>query len=115
MKKRAIEVLLVRSELTGLPEKRILRSRHLGSVDLVWPQTGIAKKSAARQMVFKRGLAAAVTDPVGATSGDFRDLRGGYWYDYAIICRSAFRYYLNPSNESRDRGFRLACSAGSSK
>jgi len=57
MKKRALEFLLVRAEITGVPEKRLLRSRHLGAVDLVWPRTGIAKKSAARQMVFKRGLA----------------------------------------------------------
>ena len=57
MKKRAIEVLLVKAELTGVPEKRLLRSRNIGSVDLVWPRTGIARKSATREMVFKRGKA----------------------------------------------------------
>lgn len=56
MKKKAAEVILVRAELDGVPEKRLLKSRNLGAVDLVWPRTGIAKKSAAREMVFKRGV-----------------------------------------------------------
>ena len=57
MKKIPLEFLLVDVTLTGLPEKRLLKSRHLGSVDLVWPRTGVAKKSAARQMVFQKGRA----------------------------------------------------------
>ena len=32
--KRLIEVLLVRGEMTGLPERGLLKSRNLGSVDL---------------------------------------------------------------------------------
>ena len=57
MKKRQIEVLLVKAELTGVPERRLLKSRNLGAVDLVWPRSGIARKSAAREMVFRKGLA----------------------------------------------------------
>ena len=57
MKKTAVEILLVKAELTGIPEKRLLKSRNLGTIDLIWPRTGIAKKSAARQMVFARGKA----------------------------------------------------------
>lgn len=57
MKKQAVEILLVRAELNGVPEKRLLKSRNLGCVDLVWPRTGIAKKSAAREFVFQKGKA----------------------------------------------------------
>lgn len=55
--KSNVEILLVRVELTGVPEKKLLKSRNLGAVDMIWPRTGIAKKSAAREMVFKKGVA----------------------------------------------------------
>ena len=57
MKKKAVEILLVKAELTGIPEKRLLKSRNVGVVDIVWPRTGIARKSSAREMVFRKGLA----------------------------------------------------------
>jgi len=57
MKKTAIEIRLVKAELKGLPEKGLLKSRNLGCVDVIWPRTGVAKKSAAREMVFKKGVA----------------------------------------------------------
>jgi len=57
----------------------------------------------------------AVTDPVGPASGDGRDLRGGDWASYARYCRSALRIDFHPSNEGSNDGFRLACTAGSSK
>lgn len=53
--KRMIEVLLVRGELTGVPERGLVKSRNLGAVDLVWPRASIAKKSAARAFVFRKG------------------------------------------------------------
>ena len=53
MKRRAIEILLSKAELTGVPERRLLKSRNLGAVDLIWPRTGVARKSAAREMVFR--------------------------------------------------------------
>jgi len=55
--KRNLEFLLVKAELKGIPEKTLLKSRNLGCVDLIWPRTGIAKKSAAREMSFKFGVA----------------------------------------------------------
>lgn len=57
MKKRTVEILLAKAELTGVPERRLLKSRNLGVVDLVWPRAGIARKSAAREMVFRKGQA----------------------------------------------------------
>lgn len=48
-----LEFLLVKAEMKGIPEKGLLRSRNIGQVDLIWPRTGVAKKSGAREMVFK--------------------------------------------------------------
>lgn len=56
-KKSPLEFQLVRAEVKGVPEKVLLKSRNLGCVDLIWPRTGIARKSAAREMVFKKGVA----------------------------------------------------------
>lgn len=53
--KRLIEVLLVNCEMTGVPERGLLKSRNLGSVDMIWPRASIAKKSAAREFVFRKG------------------------------------------------------------
>ena len=39
-----------------------------------------------------------VTDPKGDSSGSSRVVRGGSWLDDAQNCRSAPRYYYNPSN-----------------
>lgn len=55
MKKTAVEILLVKAEMTELPEKRLLISRNLGCVDLIWPKSGTAKKSAAREFVYRKG------------------------------------------------------------
>lgn len=55
MKKTSVEILLVGAELTGVPERRLLKSRNVGAVDLVWPRSGIARKSSAREMVFRKG------------------------------------------------------------
>ncbi len=55
MKRRTLEILLVGAELTSVPERRLLRSRNIGAVDLVWPRTGVARKSTAREVVFKKG------------------------------------------------------------
>lgn len=56
-KKQSVEIILAKAELNGAPEKRLLKSRNLGCVDLIWPRTGVAKKSAAREFVFKKGKA----------------------------------------------------------
>lgn len=49
----------------------------------------------------------AVTDPAGPDSGSSRVLRGACWYTPARGCRSAFRYYRDPSWRSSYVGFRL--------
>ena len=56
-KKTAVEILLVKAVLSGVPEKRLIKSRNLGSIDLIWPRVGVARKSAAREMVFRKGVA----------------------------------------------------------
>lgn len=63
MKKQPIEILLVNAKLTGIPEKGLLKSRNLGCVDLIWPRTGIARKSGAREMTFRRGKADFTSEP----------------------------------------------------
>ncbi len=61
--KAGIEVLLVRAELKGIPEKALLRSRNIGQVDIIWPRSGIARKSAAREMVFRKGVCDFTAEP----------------------------------------------------
>ena len=39
---------------------------------------------------------------------NYRVLRGGSWYDYAIHCRAAYRYFNSAVNSNRYRGFRVA-------
>lgn len=61
--KKTVEVTLVSSTLTVLGAKRLPKSRNIGQVDLVWPRTGVAKKSAAREFAFKRGAADFTSEP----------------------------------------------------
>jgi hypothetical protein len=53
--KRMLEVSLVKVELSSLPERKLLKSRNLVCVDMIWPRAGIARKSAAREATFRRG------------------------------------------------------------
>ncbi len=55
-KKEGIEVLLERAELKGVPEKALIKSRNMVQVDLVWPRTGMARRSAMREAVFRKGV-----------------------------------------------------------
>ncbi len=50
-----LEILLVSAEINSLIERRLLKSRNLFSADLIWPRTGVARKSSARQIVMRRG------------------------------------------------------------
>ena len=43
------------AELTSLPESKLPKSRNLVCVDMIWPRAGIARKSAAREAVFRKG------------------------------------------------------------
>jgi len=52
----------------------------------------------------------AATDPIGATVGSYRVLRGGGWYGLARDCRSAYRYYGPPDYRYILIGFRLCFS-----
>ena len=53
--KKMLEVSLVKVELVSLPERKLPKSRNLVCVDMIWPRAGIARKSAAREAVIRRG------------------------------------------------------------
>lgn len=53
--KKDVEILLVNAEITALPERKLIKTRNLVCVDLIWPRRGIARKSAAREAVIRRG------------------------------------------------------------
>ena len=46
-------------------------------------------------------------DPVGATSGDYRVLRGGSWFYGPTLARVAGRYRIHPIARANDGGLRL--------
>ena len=47
------------------------------------------------------------TDPQGPSSGQYRVLRGGSWYNYASRCRVAIRSYFSPGYRFNYCGFRV--------
>lgn len=49
-----------------------------------------------------------VDDPSGSSAGLHRVVRGGYWLDHAMSCRSAYRDGSSPDYRSNRIGFRLA-------
>jgi formylglycine-generating enzyme required for sulfatase activity len=49
-----------------------------------------------------------VNDPLGASEGSKRVIRGGSWFDVAGLCRSAYRFGHEPGYQSKDVGFRVA-------
>ena len=49
----------------------------------------------------------AQTNPTGPSSGSYRVLRGGSWYNNAGFCRVSFRNRSNPSNRPFNYGFRV--------
>ncbi len=48
------------------------------------------------------------TDPLNVSTVDRRVLRGGSWYGYASISRSAFRFRNSPDYRDYDAGFRVS-------
>jgi formylglycine-generating enzyme required for sulfatase activity len=50
---------------------------------------------------------AAQTNPMGASSGSYRVIRGGSWYYFASDCRVSFRNYISPGSSDSHLGFRL--------
>jgi len=51
----------------------------------------------------------SVTDHLG-TSGSYRVYRGGSWFNYARVCRSAIRSRHDPDYRGINLGFRLCLS-----
>ena len=49
----------------------------------------------------------AQTNPLGASSGTYRVLRGGNWYNSATFARSVFRINYYPNGRNNTFGFRL--------
>ena len=49
----------------------------------------------------------AATDPTGPANGGYRVLRGGGWNNNGYSCRSASRYWNDPSNRNLNYGFRV--------
>jgi formylglycine-generating enzyme required for sulfatase activity len=47
-------------------------------------------------------------DPKGPAEGDHHVTRGGCWYEYGWVCRSAFRGHFAPGHRDRTFGARLA-------
>ena len=47
------------------------------------------------------------TDPTGPSTGSYRVLRGGSWFNLADRCRSAYRYLSNPDSRSCYYGLRV--------
>ncbi len=52
-------------------------------------------------------LGGTATDPQGSALGASRVIRGGSWYYYARLCRSAYRYYNFPDYWDGNIGFRV--------
>lgn len=50
------------------------------------------------------------TDPTGASSGEWRVLRAGSWFDFGRYCRSADRNWGTPDDWNDGSGFRFALS-----
>ncbi|MEO0584308.1 MAG: formylglycine-generating enzyme family protein, partial [Bacteroidota bacterium] len=48
------------------------------------------------------------TNPTGPTSGDYRVMRGGSWFNDPQFCRVAFRFSYSPSRRLSYVGFRLS-------
>jgi formylglycine-generating enzyme required for sulfatase activity len=51
--------------------------------------------------------AKSVTDPIGSATGSYRVLRGGSWTYAASGCRSAYRFFIGPSNRDHSCGLRV--------
>ncbi len=49
------------------------------------------------------------TDPQGATSGSFRVIRGGCWFNFASYASVSYRYGTSPRSRYDDLGFRVVC------
>ena len=61
--KSTFEITLKSLAIASLPEKRLPATRHLLTVELIWPKPGAPRKSASRQVVLKKGKADFSDEP----------------------------------------------------
>jgi len=61
--KTTFEITLKSLVITGIPEKALLISRNLLTVEMIWPKAGTPRKSATRQITMKKGKVDFTTEP----------------------------------------------------
>ena len=61
--KTSVEITLKSLSLTSIPEKTLLISRNLLTVEMIWPKVGTPRKSATRQITMKKGKCDFTTEP----------------------------------------------------
>ena len=61
--KTTVEITLKSLNITGIPEKALLISRNLLTVEMIWPKAGTPRKSATRQITMKKGKVDFTTEP----------------------------------------------------
>ena len=61
--KTTVEITLKSLSLSGIPEKALLISRNLLTVEMIWPKAGTPRKSATRQITMKKGKVDFTTEP----------------------------------------------------
>ena len=61
--KTSVEITLKSLSLTSIPEKTLLISRNLLTVEMIWPKAGTPRKSATRQITMKKGKVDFTAEP----------------------------------------------------
>ena len=61
--KSSVEITLKSLSLASVPEKALLISRNLLTVEMIWPKVGTPRKSATRQITMKKGKVDFSTEP----------------------------------------------------
>ena len=61
--KTSVEITLKSLVITGIPEKALLISRNLLTVEMIWPKAGTPRKSATRQITMKKGKCDFTVEP----------------------------------------------------
>ena len=61
--KTSVEITLKSLSITSIPEKTLLISRNLLTVEMIWPKAGTPRKSATRQITLKKGKVDFTAEP----------------------------------------------------
>ena len=61
--KTSVEITLKSLSITSIPEKTLLISRNLLTIEMIWPKVGTPRKSAMRQITMKKGKCDFTTEP----------------------------------------------------